>query len=79
MTRKTYKETDRFELKTTEGTLFTAIETTTFLHADSHSGSTTIPGLKELRTEEGYHINFDGKGKYTILELGQKAERRVVA
>ena len=75
MTRKTYRETDRFTLTTQDGAQYTAIETTTFLHTESHSGSSVIPGLKEIRTEEGYHINFDGNSKYTIVELRQSARR----
>lgn len=75
MNRKSYKETDRFNIKDEKGSLHEVIETTTFLHVDSHSGSHLVPSLKELRTRSGYHINFDGHQKYTIVELDLSGER----
>lgn len=75
MTQRSYRETGRFKLVGEDGSQYTAIETTTFLHAHSHSGSSMVPGLKDLRTTDGYHVNFDGEKEYTIVELGLKAKR----
>lgn len=75
MTQKSYRETGRFILVCEDGSQFTTVETTTFLHAHSHSGSSIAPGLKELRTTDGYHVNFDGEHEYTIVELGLKVKR----
>ena len=75
MDRKTYKETGRFKLKTEDGREFVAVETTEFLHVESHSGSSIIAGLKQLETSEGYRITPAAEGKFKILDLGQIASR----
>ena len=75
MTRKSYQETDQFQIKAENGSLYNIVETTSFLHTNTHSGNHVIPSLKELRTDNGFHVNFDGDQKYTIVELGLNGAR----
>lgn len=75
MTRKSYQETDRFHIKAENGSLHNIIETTAFLHVNTFDGSHVVPSLKSLHTDNGFHVNFDGHQKYTIVELGLCGER----
>ena len=76
MSRRTKRETGRYFLRTEFGQEIMVTEFTTFIYADSHSGASMIPGLKELvSTNEGYHVNVRGENDYFIVELGQKAVR----
>lgn len=75
MTRKSYQETDRFQIKVENGLLYNVIETTSFLHTNTHDGSHVIPSLKDLHTDNGFHVNFDGDRNYTIVDLGLRGER----
>lgn len=75
MTRKSYQETGRFQIKAENGSLHNVIETKTFLRVTTHDGSHVVPSLKSLQTDQGFHVNFDGDQNYTIVQLGLRGER----
>ena len=75
MAGNTYKETDRFCIKTLDGEEHVVVETTEFINITSMSGTDSIPGLKTFITANGDKVNYKGGNRYTIVNCNKEAVR----
>lgn len=50
----------RIDVTTTSGRRITVVERQHWIDAGTKDGSDRVPGQKELRTESGFAIGFDG-------------------
>jgi hypothetical protein len=63
MDHRTKQKTGEFQANADDGREFVVYEYTTFFH----SAGQVIPGLKELVTSDGQHVNFKEEGVYEIV------------
>lgn len=68
---KTTRRTAIIEALGTDGEEYTIYEYTEFIENVTHSeGRSEMAGLKELRTSDGYSVNYVSKGQYKIVQTG---------
>lgn len=68
---KTSRHTGTFDAIGTDGETYTLYEFTDFIDVVNFGAPrSSIPGLKELKTSDGLHVNRIEKGQYKIVQSG---------
>jgi len=70
------KTIDQFNAKGESGRVYTITVSTDSIDVSTHDDpSSSLPGMKSAKTDEGYHVNNLGNNKYLIVEIGEVVER----
>lgn len=71
MGRKVTRQTGSFQANYEDGRELTINIFTTFVEVASRAGSSEEAVSRALKTQEGYHVNPLGNGRFEIVDLGK--------
>ena len=69
------RRTDIFNVEDAQGRVYTIVEYTDFIQAETFGRSEEVEGLKELRLSNGQHVNLLSEGEFQIVETGTKLRK----
>jgi hypothetical protein len=62
------RQTGKFNAYDDNGEVYTIFIYTNFIAVNSRRGNATLPGKKQLLTEDGENVNWLAKGQYQIVQ-----------